>query len=470
MSDSSSTNQRPLALLHLSATSPPPSLTSQADSSPRMEPSSFLDISPSPPAIADNIAAAAAASAASATLSPMNTTKKRLRSMDGSGADDASMQPHDPMQRALTPSSSSDSPLARASPLPFCSSAFAGRGAASTNSLSSLAGASSTKDNSDLQRLLDESDDEEDGDEAEEGEEDGDEESEEKSPATSPHGVLTPLSSMAAAAAASQTNPSPSPSPLAPAAQPRGTPTPLPLNSTSSGSGGTEFLSQLFVIYMPKNNFKRFVVSSLNTMIIRASKIEKAMPRANHPPMSSRPAPSGSSPTSRPPIPPLSTHSAASSSSTSASAMAASAAAVGGSPSSPSAAKKPLPSANFSSLASSEQHNDYTYNVSMEDVIACLEAHGVTYNPAFMWMDLSDFGQRFVQQMMDNSKASADGTPSPAADAQPANDTYGGLWYNVAHKVTAQRIIQPTSLTITTVRSITAKSGAADLRTVAELC
>ena len=377
--------------------------------------------------------------AASVTLLPTNATKKRLRSIDASAGSDAAQLPHDPVLRAITPASgSSDSSTARASPSHIRGAAIAGPRAASSSSLSCLTGTSSgssEKDNNDLQRLLDS--DEAGDEEAEEADEDGDGESDEKSPVTSPYLVLTPLSSMAAAAAASQYNSSPSP--LTSPVQSIVAPTPLIQTLIGDGSGGggsggdnssggTEFISQLFVIYMPKINFKRFIVSSLNTMIIRASKTEKAMPRANHPPMSARPPPIGSSTstaTNRPPIPPLST-------SHSSSATAGSAVASG--PISPSAAKKPLPSASFSSSSSVSGQDSHTHHVAMEDVIACLQAHGVKYNKLFMWMDLSDFGQRFVQQMLDSSKTIADGTLSPTPDAQPANDTYGGLWYNVAHK------------------------------------
>ena len=400
MSEPSSIDSQ--AQLHLSAASPPPPPPPQSTSI-------YSSLSPS-------------TESSPAPLSPLNPSKKRLRSTDLSVLEAGSTA-----SGVRSPSGVRvSSPGLLASPIESSPSpaGIAGRRAASTSSLTGLAG----KDNSDLRRLVDESDDEED-DDADEGDDDGDDGSEEKSPVSTPYSVLTPLSSMAAAAAASSSAISPSPSPLAAAAHPTIVPAPLSMTHSasdgSSGSGGTEFDSQLFVIYMPKNNFKRFIISSLNTMIIRASKTEKGMPRANLPAIPSRPSTNTSS-SSRPPIPPLNiSHSSSTSSS------------AAGGPLSPSAAKKPLPSASFASSPVSEQDN-YTYNVAMEDVIACLQAHGVTYNPAFMWMDLSDFGQRFVQQMMDNSKANIDVTTAATADAQPANDTYGGLWYNVAHKVRTQ--------------------------------
>ena len=360
-----------------------------------------------------------------APLSPANS-KKRLRTSDAAAPDSIETGSHAlSALRASSPPGSSLSPT-RSSPTRSVS--IAGRRPASTSSLSSLPG----KDSSDLQRLLDESDDEEDDDADGCDDDDGDDGSEEKSPISTPQSVLTPLSSMAVAAAASSAALSPAPSPLRTSARASTGPATLPsLHSASDGlsggGGGTEFSSQLFVIYMPKNNFKRFIISSLNTQIIRASKTEKAMPRANLPAVPSRPTSSASS-SSRPHIPPLNISHHTSTPIH---------ASVAAGPLSPSAAKKALPAASFASSPVSEQ-DSYTYNVAMEDVIACLQAHGVTYNAAFMWMDLSDFGQRFVQQMMDNNKATvgegAANSPTASDAAQPANDTYGGLWYNVAHK------------------------------------
>ena len=409
-------SQSAVGRLHLFANSPSPPPNSAASSGTQSS-TSTLSLSPS-------------ADSSGAPLSPLNPSKKRLRSSDAAATEGGSSGSGDVIApsalRATSPGFSS-SPTDSS---PSFSGSMATRRAASSSSLTSLP----AKDNSDLRRLVDESDDEDD-DEADEADDDGDDGSEEKSPVSTPQSVLTPLSSMAAAAASSSAI-SPSPSPLAAAAQPTMVPGSLQMTHSasegSSGSGGTEFSSQLFVIYMPKSNFKRFIVSALNTMIIRASKTEKGMPRANLPAIPSRPASSTNS-SSRPPIPPLNTSHSSSSSFSAA-----------GGPLSPSAAKKPLPSASFASSPVSEQDN-YTYNVAMEDVIACLQAHGVTYNPAFMWMDLSDFGQRFVQQMMDNSKANIDAA-SATGDAQPAKDTYGGLWYNVAHKVNTQHTQQSPTL------------------------
>ena len=372
--------------------------------------SALRTLSPSPPPPGPS--AAPSPSSQTGLYSPALPSKKRLRPHSRSGARELSdsahsdsTSPHSGGEEAASYHAASILASQQQSPPPdsgeddhvaplsegHAAAAFASskRRASSENSLSSL---EQKEPQGSLQTLLADSseddEDEDDDDHASDDDEEEDEE-EEKSP---PHPVaapLTPLSSMASAAAASA---------LSPLLASHPSPVPPPHSAHSAlADSPSEFSAQLFVIYMPKSNFKRFVISSLNTTIIRASKGEKQpVPRMNFPSLH----------TARPVIPPLASPSAAGS-------------AAGGSMAS---SGKPPPS-----------DSEFTYNVSMEDVLSCLDAHGVRFNPAFMWMDLSDFGARFVQQMMGDSTPAA--IKDRADEAKAAkNDQYGGLWYNVVHK------------------------------------
>ena len=355
----------------------------------------------------------------SALSSPTRLSKKRLRPQSASGSDlrqrgsdadhsEASPSPVSGHDVTTTPSpSAAPSPAtdkeervdAAPSSTPFASTK---RRAASDTSLASLDKGAGEERPGNLQTLLAESSDDDDDEEDEDEEGEEEEEEEEKSPPRLASGALTPLTSMANAASAAAAA-------LSPLAGPHPSPHLSPHTLASLADSPSEFSAQLFVIYMPKANFKRFVISSLNTTIIRASKGEKQpVPRMNFPSLHS----------ARPVIPPLTSPTSSSS---------------------PSAASPPSGKPLSSSPSSSA--DEFTYNVSMEDVLSCLEAHGVRYNPSFMWMDLSDFGARFVQQMMaDSPHTAAVGSPKRATavvaeEAQAkSSDQYGGLWYNVIHK------------------------------------
>ena len=394
----------------------PTSLSAESLSHPS---SLSLSLSPSPSSafsVAPSLSYSSSSPPISIPLSsPSHTSKKRLRPHSTTDLHCRDPSLSTPSPSSPDPRTADASLLLSVSPSPppsshdflapaSSTSSFASskRRAASDTSLSSLdhktEGSTSSRSSREegqgnLQTLLqDSSDDEEEGEEEEEeeGEDDDDsevdedEEEEEKSPPRA--STLTPLSSMASAAAASALSPLTGPHP----------PPHLLHSHPSLADSPSEFSSQLFVIYMPKSNFKRFVISSLNTTIIRASKGEKQpVPRMNFP--SVHPA--------RPIIPPLS------------------------SPTNPTS----VPTSSKPSSSSSPD-SEFTYNVSMEDVLSCLEAHGVRYNTAFMWMDLSDFGLRFIQQMMGDSTPAALREEGEGKTATDKDDQYGGLWYNVVHK------------------------------------